>query len=205
LERLVRPTPVIADVVAGLALVGIIGNGLSAWLLHKDSGHNLNARAAFLHMIGDLLTSAAVLIGALSMRLWPLPWLDPLLSLAIVAYILINGIHLLKEAVHVLLNGTPKGLDLEAVRAEVEAIDGVEGLHYLHAWSIGDASVALTAHVVVPDQPISATGQLRHGIERVLLEKFGIDHPVLVFETCTCGQGALVCQMACRWEGQCKH
>ncbi|OQY02310.1 MAG: hypothetical protein B6I22_13665 [Desulfobacteraceae bacterium 4572_123] len=196
LHRLAHPSPVAVDIVVWLALLGIVGNGLSAWLLHRDSGHSLNVRGAFLHMVGDLMTSVAVLTGALVMRFIELPWLDPALSLAIVVYIVFNCVYLLKEAVHVLMNGTPRGLDLEAVKTEVEAMEGVDSLHYLHAWSIGDQSVALTCHVVVPDQSITATETLSRNISATLLDRFGIDHPVMQFETRACGHGALLCQMA---------
>jgi cation diffusion facilitator family transporter len=198
LHRLARPMPVMPGLVAWLALVGIVGNGFSAWLLHKDSDTNLNARGAFLHMVGDLLTSVAVLIGALIMGFIELPWLDPVLSLGIVIYILFNCFILLKESMHVLMNGTPRGLDLETVRLEVEKIPGVAGIHYLHAWSMGDDSVALTCHVVAPDQMISATETLTRSIQEILLSRFGIDHPVLQFETSVCGRGELLCQAGCR-------
>ncbi len=197
LKRLAHPTVVAVDLVAGLALVGIVGNGLSAWLLYRDSSHNLNARGAFLHMLGDMLTSVAVLVGALVMRFFELPWLDPALSLAIVVYIVWNAAALLKEAVHVLMNGTPSGLDLEALRDEMEAMEGVQGLHHLHAWSLGNGTLALTGHVVVPDQMVSATESLAAAIEAMLSEKFGIDHPVLQFETRECGQGELLCRKGC--------
>ncbi len=95
--------PIASTLVAALALVGIIGNGISAWLLHKDSEKSLNARGAFLHMVGDLLTSVAVFISAVIMYYVPIFWLDPLLSLGIVLYITYSCFSLLKEAVHVLM------------------------------------------------------------------------------------------------------
>lgn len=195
LARLAAPSPVNLNIVAWLALLGIAGNGASAWLLHKDSAHNLNARGAFLHMVGDMLTSVAVLAGALVMRVADLPWLDPALSLVIVVYIVWNAGVLLKEAVHVLMNGAPRGLDLEAVKTQLEAVDGVLGVHYLHAWSMGGGSVALTGHVVVADQMVSATERLSQTLGEMLLTGFGIDHPVLQFETRVCGRGELLCQM----------
>jgi cobalt-zinc-cadmium efflux system protein len=205
MERLSSPEPVAVDLVACLALVGVVGNGLSAWLLHRDSEKNLNARGVFLHMVGDLLTSVAVLVGALAMHFMNIPWLDPVLSLAIVAYILLNSFSLLKDAVHVLMNGTPRGLDLEAVKTELESLNQVKSIHYLHAWSMGNQSVAMTCHVVVPDQLISATETLSKAIGEKLLDRFGIDHPVLQFETHVCGQGALLCQMACGAHSDCRH
>jgi cation diffusion facilitator family transporter len=194
LKRLTNPQPIELDIVAWLALLGILGNGLAAWLLHRDSEHNLNARGAFLHLIGDMLTSVAVLAGALVMRIADLPWLDPVLSLAIVIYIVWNGVVLLREAVHVLMNGVPRWLDLETIKTAMENIAGVDNVHYLHAWSMGNKSVALTAHVVVPDQLISTAESLSLTINDVLKKNFGIDHPVLQFETTICGRGEMLCQ-----------
>jgi cation diffusion facilitator family transporter len=192
--RLADPRPINLTIVFWLALLGIAGNGAAAWLLHRDSEHNLNARGAFLHMIGDMLTSVAVLVGALVMQVADLPWLDPALSLAIVVYIVWNSVVLVKEAVHVLMNGVPRGLDLEAIKAALESVAGVDSVHYLHAWSMGNRSVALTAHVVVPDQLISAAENLTMTINDVLMDNFGIDHPVLQFETSACGRGELLCR-----------
>ncbi len=198
ISRLASPAPVELGIVAWMAMLGIVGNGLSALILHRDSMHNLNARGAFLHMVGDLMTSAAVLVGAVVMRFVDAPWIDPALSLAIVAYIAASGFSLLKDAVHVLMDGTPRGLDLNQLKAEIESIDEVQGIHYLHAWSVGGRSVAMTCHVVVPDQPISATENISVKIARLLMEKFDIDHPVLQFETRECGTGELLCGMTCR-------
>ncbi len=198
ISRLASPAPVELGIVAWMAMLGIVGNGLSALILHRDSMHNLNARGAFLHMVGDLMTSVAVLVGAVVMRFVDAPWIDPALSLAIVAYIAASGFSLLKDAVHVLMDGTPRGLDLNQLKAEIESIDEVQGIHYLHAWSVGGRSVAMTCHVVVPDQPISATENISVKIARLLMEKFDIDHPVLQFETRECGTGELLCGMTCR-------
>ncbi|MBU1053161.1 MAG: cation diffusion facilitator family transporter [Proteobacteria bacterium] len=124
-KRLSNPSPVGAGFVAVLALVGIAGNGFSAWLLHKDSKHNLNIRGAFFHMMGDLLTSVAVLAGAIILHFTPWLWIDSILSLMIVVYILVNCFSLLKESVHVLMDGTPIGLDLMDVKRTLEELPGV--------------------------------------------------------------------------------
>ena len=199
LARLADPAPIELGLVAWLAMLGVAGNGLSAWLLHRGSEQNLNARGAFLHMLGDMMTSAAVLVGALVMGIADLPWLDPVLSLAIVVYIVWNGMALLKEAVHVLINGAPRGLDLETVKTVMENVEGVKSVHYLHAWTMGAGSVAMTCHVVVADQMISETERLSKRLGEKLLEQFGIDHPVLQFESRACGRGELLCRkVGCR-------
>ncbi len=197
IERFLHPQAVNGLIVVILAGVGIVGNGLSAWLLHRDAAHSLNVRGAFLHMVGDLLTSVVVLINGIVLMFYPWYWLDPLLSVLIVAFILKNGWHLLREATAVLMNATPGHIDLETVRRFMVSLPGVRGVHYLHAWQVSSASTAFSCHVVVADQPVSGTGALAERIRHELLERFGIDHPVLQFETADCGQGDLLCGLGC--------
>lgn len=196
-HRFMNPQPVNGLVVMILAGVGVIGNGLSAWLLHRDAAHSLNVRGAFLHMVGDLLTSVAVLINGLLLLFYPWYWLDPLLSVLIVFFILKNGWALFKESTAVLMNATPGHLRLEKIRDSLCNLPGILGVHYLHTWQVSSSSTAFSCHVVVPDQPVSRTGQLAEQIKHKLLHSFHIDHPVLQFETAGCGQGALLCELAC--------
>lgn len=200
--RFLNPQPVDGLIVILLAGVGVVGNGLSAWLLHRDAAHSLNVRGAFLHMVGDLLTSVAVLVNGLLLLFFPWYWLDPLLSVLIVVFILKNGWGLLKEAVAVLMNATPEHIDLEKVRSFLTGLPGVVGVHYLHAWRISSTSTAFSCHVVVPDQPVSRTARLAGNIRHELLQHFHIDHPVLQFETTDCGQGALLCELACNGDNK---
>lgn len=196
-HRFLTPQPVNGVLVMVLAGVGVIGNGLSAWLLHRDAAHSLNVRGAFLHMVGDLLTSVVVLVNGLLLMFYPWYWLDPLLSVFIVGFILKNGWGLLKESTAVLMNATPGHLDLEKVRGFLADLPGVLGVHYLHAWQVSSASTAFSCHVVVPDQPVSRTEKIAESIRHELFHRFRIDHPVLQFETSACGNGALLCEMAC--------
>jgi len=196
-ERLQHPTVVEGRLVMGLAALGVAGNGLSAWLLHRDARHSLNVRGAFWHMVGDMLTSVAVLIGGAILTVRPWYWLDPLLSFGIVVFILKNSWTIARESGLILMNSTPRGLDLEAVRRHLEGIDGVRGVHYLHAWNLASSGVAFSCHVVVPDQAVSRTEALAEVLRRNLHERFGIDHPVFQFETAACGNGDLLCGLSC--------
>jgi cobalt-zinc-cadmium efflux system protein len=196
-ERFFHPQAVNSLIVIILAGVGVAGNGLSAWLLHRDAAHSLNVRGAFLHMVGDLLTSVAVLVTGVLLLFYPWYWLDPLLSVLIVGFILKNGWGLLKESTAVLMNATPGHINLEKVQGFLNDLPGVLGVHYLHAWQASSASIAFSCHVVVSDQPVSCTGQLAGRIKHELLHRFQIDHPVLQFETADCGQGALLCELGC--------
>ncbi len=196
-ERFRHPQPVIGQIVIYLAAVGILGNGLSAWLLHRGSKHSLNVRGAFLHMVGDLLTSVFVLINGIILVFKPWYWLDPLLSFLIVIFILKNCWSILKEATCILMNATPKKLNLEEIKDALQEIPGVCGVHYLHAWNVSSASIAFSCHVEVADQPLSRTEPLAEEIRHELFHRFRIDHPILQFETAQCGNGSMLCELSC--------
>jgi len=201
-SRVFHPEPVQASLVIVIAAIGVLGNGLSAWLLHKDSGHNLNVRGAFLHMLGDLFTSAAVIVNGIILLYRPWYWLDPALSVLIAFFIVRNCWAVLKEAVCILMNGTPTGLDLHRIKKFLESFPGIKNVHYLHAWNLGPASVAFSCHVVVPDQQLSEIDAISRNIRIRLMERFGIDHPILQFETGQCGDGNLFCGLSCRTAAQ---
>lgn len=202
-HRFFNPQAVDGLMVIILAGVGVAGNGLSAWLLHRDAAHSLNVRGAFLHMVGDLMTSVAVLINGILLLIYPWYWLDPILSVLIVVFILKNAWVLIRESTAVLMNATPFDISLEKVREFLASLPGILGVHYLHAWRVSSKSTAFSCHVVVPDQPVSSTETLAGKIRHELLHRFRIDHPVLQFETADCGQGTLLCEMACNGDAAC--
>ena len=204
-KRMFQPEAVLGQIVILAAMAGIVGNGLSAWLLHRDAGHNINIRGAFLHMMGDLMISVAVLASGLVLIWRPWYWLDPVLSLLIVAYILVNCWKILKESVSILMNATPERLDLHEVRRTLCGVPGVSGIHYLHAWPLDVSGVAFSCHVVVPDQALSQTERTAERIRAVLRRSFGIDHPVLQFETRDCGDGGMLCGISCSTAGRSTH
>jgi cobalt-zinc-cadmium efflux system protein len=196
-HRLHHPDAVSGKLVVLVAMVGVIGNGLSAWLLHHDAGHNLNVRGAFLHMLGDLLTSVVVVLNGIVLMFKPWYWLDPVLSMVIAIFIVKNCWTILKEATCILMNATPNGLDIHKIRDFLERIPGIRNVHYLHAWNVCSSSVAFSCHVVVPDQHLSKIDALKEKIRHQLLHQFGIDHPILQFETSPCGEGEVLCALSC--------
>jgi cobalt-zinc-cadmium efflux system protein len=195
-ERFHHLENVVGKIVIWLACVGILGNGFSAILLHRGSEHNLNVRGAFLHMMGDFLTSVAVLVSGIVLLFKPWYWLDPLLSLVIVLFILKNCWSILKEATGILMNATPRGMDIQKIRDYLESIPGVRGAHYLHAWNVSSSSIAFSCHIQVEDQLLSDTEALAQRIRRELHARFAIDHPILQFETVQCGNGGVLCEIS---------
>ncbi|MGQ9669227.1 cation diffusion facilitator family transporter [Desulfosoma sp.] len=196
-QRFRHPQDVSGGWVMALAAVGVAGNGFSAWLLRRDASHNLNVRGAFLHMVGDFLTSVAVLINGAVLLFRPWTWLDPLLSLVIVALILKNCWSVLQEAVAVLMNAAPRHVDIALVKETLEAVPGVLNAHYLHAWQVSSSSVAFSCHLVVSDQKLSEGERVRWQAAETLRRRFGIDHAIIQLETLSCGNGSLLCEASC--------
>jgi cobalt-zinc-cadmium efflux system protein len=194
--RLNHPEPISGKLVMIMAGIGIAGNGFSALLLYKDSKHNLNIKGAFLHMLGDFFTSLVVLINGAILLFRPWYRLDAILCFLIAAFILKNCWFIIKEAISVLMNATPAGLDLSSVQRYLENRPEIESAHYLHAWNVGNTGIAFSCHITVKDQLVSETEILSEKIRHHLFHKFGIDHPVVQFETATCGNGNLLCAVS---------
>ncbi|MEO7116674.1 MAG: cation diffusion facilitator family transporter [Caldimonas sp.] len=148
--RLAAPAPIDADVVMVVAAIGIAVNGATALLFLRNRHDDLNARGAFLHMAADAAVSAGVVIAAaLTLHLgWT--WLDPAVTLAIALVILIGTWGLFRDSLHLMFDGVPSSIDLEAVRAELADLPGVAQVNDLHVWATGTTQVALTAHLVTP-------------------------------------------------------
>ena len=178
--RFSAPVPVEAPVVVGVAAGGLLVNLAGLALLHGDreAGHNL--RAAWLHVLSDALGSAgALLAGGLTWAFgWG--WADPLASVLIALLVLRGAWRLLDEAVHVLMEGAPAHIDVEAVRAALHGVPGVRGVHDLHVWTITSGQVSLSAHVAV-DTGV-APGATLHALSGALRERFDIRHATLQLE-----------------------
>jgi cobalt-zinc-cadmium efflux system protein len=193
--RLKNPSIIQGNLVIWAALLGMVANGISTWMLHAGARQNLNMRGAFLHMLTDTLTSLGVALLGLLWLFRPWYWLDPIVSWAIVVLILYGGWGILKESLLILMNAVPPGIDLENIQREVESLKGIEGLHHLHVWNPSSGTIALAAHVIVPDQMLGQVEDLARKVRALLLSKFNIDHPILQFETRACGPKDLLCNL----------
>ncbi len=181
-QRLRHPSPAVGGaVIMVVAAVGVVLNGTVAWILHR-TGADLNLRGAFLHMLGDALVSLAVVGAGACLLLTGWSWPDAAAGLVVGVYILIEAWRIVRDAVNVLMEGTPRDLDPVTVSASIAQVPGVREVHHLHVWSLNEALTALSCHVVVDDQPVSAGGLLVSRIERLLRERFGIGHATIQLE-----------------------
>ena len=192
-HRFNAPTAVQPRIMMFVAAAGVIMNGLIAAMLWRVS-HDVNIRSVFIHMLGDTLSTAAVIVGGLVILLTGRTWIDPALSLAIAALILWSSIAIVRETLNILLEGTPRGISLVEIRTTLAAIEGVEDVHDLHVWSLGSNTHALASHVIIADIPPSASNLILDRIKLVLRERFFIHHTTLQFEhvDCEVAHGCLV-------------
>lgn len=190
--RLIHPTPILSGVMLIVAVVGLAANLFSVLLLKGHSHGDLNMRAAMLHLLQDTLSSVAVVVAAL-LSAWKVgPYLDPLVSILVVVMVLFSGGRLLRDATRVLLEGTPEGLDLEALRQDVQQLVPGCDLHHVHVWELRPDQRILTAHLRMPDGPLSAMDAVLRQIRGRLQNEWGISHSTLEIETLGCGNNDLL-------------
>ena len=184
-RRFTHPAAVEPRIMMAVAAAGVLMNGVIAAMLWRVS-HDVNIRSVFIHMLGDTLSTAAVIGGGIAIMLTGRSWIDPALSLAISALILWSSFSIVLETLNILLEGTPRGLSLGEIRTTLAQIDGVEDVHDLHVWSLGSNSHALASHITIADIPPSASNLILDRINTVLRERFRIYHTTLQFEHVVC-------------------
>lgn len=184
-QRIISPPAVKGTEMFLIAVVGLVGN--LAVMLKLGGGHkNLNVRSAYLHILGDTVSSVAVVCGGVLIIFTGIYIIDPLLSILIGALIIIGSIRLLRESINILMENAPKSIDITKVSKEICSIDGVKEVHDVHVWSICSNVHLLTAHVSVDSIHLEETKGLIKNINNRIQEKFGILHTTLQFECFEC-------------------
>jgi cobalt-zinc-cadmium efflux system protein len=178
--RLYRPEPVAGGIVMCVAAVGILINGVTAWLFMSGRRQDLNIRGAFLHMAADAAVSLGVVLAALAMRFTGWSWLDPVMSLVIALIIIVGAWGLLRESLNLALDAVPEGIHPAEVEAYLASIPGIAAVHDLHIWGMSTTDVALTVHLVKPDARMDDA--LLACIARELQNRFGIEHTTVQLE-----------------------
>jgi cobalt-zinc-cadmium efflux system protein len=186
-SRLAAPPPVAGRTVMAVAAIGIVLNGISAWMLHAGSHGDLNRRSAYIHMLSDAAVSAGVLLSGLLIVFTGWSLLDPIMSLVIVAVILIGTWRLLRDSLTLSLDGVPASVNSSAVMSYLADQRGVTDVHDLHIWALSTTSIALTAHLVVPDR--GAEDALLISLTPDLKRRFRIQHATLQIERDRCAHG----------------
>lgn len=184
--RIQEPTDIDSELMLIIAVIGLAANVSGVLLLRERAKDNLNVKGAFLHLLGDMLSSIGVIVAALLVYFFGLQLADPVISIVISIVILYGAYRIIAQSVYILLEFTPGNVDLMEVKTELKKVNGVIDVHDLHAWTLASGIYALSAHVQVEDQPVSACSCVIRDCERLLKEKFNISHSTLQLESTSC-------------------
>lgn len=146
-ERLMNPRPIEGNIVIYLAALGILFNGVSALMVKKEAGSDINMRSAYLHLFTDMLTSVAVFIGGFAISYLGWYWVDGVLTIAISLFLIYSSWEIFYESVRIFMQFTPSQINIENVAAEITLIDGVKNIHHVHAWKLDDHEMMFEAHL----------------------------------------------------------
>ena len=177
--RFRQPEPVAGSLMLVIAVAGLIGNGIAAWLLHPVNGSSLNVRGAYLHILGDLLASVGTIVAAVVIQMTGWLYADPIASVLTTALIVRGAWSLVRESVDVLLESTPSHISVGEVRQVLQGIQGVESVHDLHVWTVTSGVVALSAHAIVRE-PSLQQQVLEQAYD--LMRPMGIHHVTVQIE-----------------------
>ena len=193
-QRFIEPEPVKSKEMLVVAIIGFIANMAVVWLFHGEGHNSLNVRSAVLHVIGDALASVGVIVGGVVIYWTDWFVVDPILSCGIGIIILIGSFRVTKEAVHILLEASPKHADAHKVAASINAIDSVKDVHDMHIWSLCSNYLALSTHVSIAEDASRSSHELRQEINDKLQTQFGIFHTTIQIEQVGCPhEGSLLC------------
>lgn len=191
--RLLHPEPLNDRIMMWVAAAALVLNGSIVVALNRGQKSDINVRAAAIHMAGDAVGALAIIAGALAIRYTGLTYIDPVLSIVLAIFILFTAWDITRESCNILLEGLPRGIELEKVTSAMGSVEGVIDVHDLHIWTLGSNTHALSSHVLIDDMPPSASERILNRINQVL-RGFGIHHCTIQFEHAPCVLSENGCQ-----------
>lgn len=194
-HRLISPPEVNAPILIGVGMIAFLVNAGTAWLVQKGSEHDLNLRSAFLHLVGDVLSTLGAVIAGIVIYFTDWNWLDPLVSVLIGVLILWNAWGILRQTIHILLESSPEDMNVDSLLTDIRKVDGVLEVHDLHVWSINESVRLLSAHIVTQDISISAGATVQNKINELLFHQYNVQHATLQLECEGCESNALFCDI----------
>jgi cobalt-zinc-cadmium efflux system protein len=190
-HRLLHPEEIKGLFMLVVACIGLLANGAGIMLLRKSAHTSLNVKSAFLHIVGDTISSGGVIVGGLLILYTGWYLVDPLISIFIGILILRGAYALIMESIDIFLEATPKDINVEEMLDELRKIQGVKDVHHLHLWTITSGINAMSAHVLIDDLLISSSAYILKEIKSLLHNKYKIEHSTIQFESKACGDNLL--------------
>jgi cobalt-zinc-cadmium efflux system protein len=194
-RRLLAPPSVRAEPLILVAMAALVVNLATALLIRREDEHDLNVRSAFLHLMGDAASTAAAVVAGIIIYFTGADWLDPAVSVLIGVLILAGAWRIVREATDILLESTPRDVDMAAMVRDMLRVKGVQGIHDLHVWSLSKDLRTMSAHVLTDDVPVSVGSLIQAEINLLLAHKYRISHATLQLECVGCDPGALYCEI----------
>jgi len=194
-HRFVNPPEVGADVLISVGSLAVVINVVTALMVRRGAENDLNVRAAFLHLMGDVLSTAGAVAAGVVIRYTNWNRLDPLVSVLIGFLILWNAWGIIRKAINILMESTPTDIDMKQMVADIQAVEGVRGVHDLHVWSITGSMRTLSAHLVTEDMSISEGANVQTQVNELLYQNYGVAHATLQLECEGCNPALLYCDL----------
>jgi cobalt-zinc-cadmium efflux system protein len=194
-QRFVNPPQVQSTILILVGALAVVVNLVTALLIRRSGKDDLNIRSAFIHLMGDVFSTIGATIAGVIILFTGWNWLDPLVSVLIGGLILWAAWGVLRDATDILLESAPRDVDLDALVADMLQVEGVQEVHDLHVWSINQSMRTLSTHVVIEDMPVSAGVQVQTVLNRILAERYDIQHATLQLEHVCCQPGKSTCYL----------
>jgi cobalt-zinc-cadmium efflux system protein len=194
-RRFMNPPEVQSGILIMVGLIAVVINLVTALLVRKGSEHDLNIRSAFLHLMGDVLSTVGAVIAGIIIYFTNANWLDPLVSVLIGFLIVYNAWGILRDAMDILLEATPRDIDTDKLVRDVMQVEGVLGVHDLHIWSLTENLRTMSAHILTDDLHISEGAIVQHQINEIVYHRYNIGHATLQLECVDCSPDSLYCDL----------
>ncbi len=194
-KRFMSPPEVQSGILIVVGLIAVVINLVTALLVHRGSESDLNLRSAFVHLMGDVLSTIGAVIAGIIIYFTGANWLDPFVSVLIGFLILYNAWGILRDAVDILLESTPRDVDMKKMVGEITQLEGVLGVHDLHVWSITQNLRTMSAHILTEDISVSAGAEIQNRINELVYHRYNIAHATLQLECVECGPDGLYCRI----------
>lgn len=182
-DRMLNIKAVEAGWMFWLGLLGLVANGISVLILESEKNKSINIKAAYLHLLGDALTSLAVIIGAVLIWLFQIYWVDPIITILISVYIFIHTLGVLKESVTILMQMAPSQVKVDEIEKRLLKISELQNVHHIHLWNLTDKLIHFECHITLAeDKKVSETNEIQEKVRMVLHDEFDIEHVTIQFE-----------------------
>lgn len=180
-KRSFNPSPINGNLMLVVAIIGLLANFISAFILAKGTKNNLNIKSTYLHVLSDALSSIAIIVGGVLIKTFDWEFIDPLVTILVAVYIIYESIPIVKESLVILMQNAPK-LDYDQIKMDLLKIKDVKSVHHIHAWLIDENNIVFSAHINLSDMPISQAEIIYNQITEILNKKYHIAHVTLQAE-----------------------